>query len=86
MENINNKINIDKTRQQPITSFFQQIVLTNDENTLRTVSGYRKKVDRNQFVQWVEQSWDNIANETIKNSFNNLRRGLEDIEVEFLIN
>lgn len=45
-----------------------------------TKKGYRRQVDRQTFIDWVEQAWDDINEDTIKNSFNVLIRGLKEVE------
>ena len=42
-----------------------------------TLSGYRKEVSRNEFIEWVEEAWDAISEQTIINSFNKIKNEVE---------
>ena len=41
---------------------------------------YRKSVTREEFLQWVESAWESISEDTIKNSFSTIKKGLSEIE------
>ncbi len=54
--------------------------MSNESNISLTNSGYRRSVPRQTFINLVEDSWQKINTETITNSFNVLRKGLDEIE------
>ncbi len=59
--------------------------MANDSNISLTKSNYRKSVPRNTFLGWVNIAWNEISEDTMKNSFSKIRRGIDEIfeEIEF---
>jgi hypothetical protein len=45
-----------------------------------TGSGYRRAVPRDTFIPWVEEAWYQIKTETIINSFNAIKNGIDEFE------
>lgn len=58
--------------------------ISEDVNTIRTLSGSRKVVDRNTFINWVENAWAAISEDSMRNSFKKLFQGLEEIKLKSL--
>jgi hypothetical protein len=76
-------LGVNKPFKDNIKLSWEKWMANNKED--RTKKGYRRSVSRNDFICWVEKSWDKISATTVINSFNAIKNGLTEIDDDLII-